>query len=201
MAAELKRAGHEAEVPDLRDAIVAGAAEAVLAAAQMARGADVAVGHSGAGRYLPSTTSLGTEQPNRLVFVDAAIPPCEGVAAVEETFITFLRSIATDGVLPKWSKWWGDGTLDALVSDPHRRAELEEELPEVPLRAVEEPLPVPKDWCSTPVALLVTSESYRTEIDQARRHGWPFAEQSGGHLAVVNDPVAVAEQIARLALL
>jgi hypothetical protein len=37
------------------------------------------------------------------------------------------------GLLPVWTRWWGDSEVEALVPDPVRRREVEAELVRLPL--------------------------------------------------------------------
>jgi hypothetical protein len=120
VAESLTLAGHDVVVPDLRQAAVSGHAAAVVrdAVAACLSDTDVVVGHSGAGLLLPSiVNSLSMPVRPRLVFVDAAIPDCEGEARLGPAVVDLLRPLAVNGVLPPWSVWWGEprGGLNRVI--------------------------------------------------------------------------------------
>jgi pimeloyl-ACP methyl ester carboxylesterase len=202
VAEALRSAGHDVAVPDLREAAIAGAPHAVVRAALelTAKEPTVVVGHSGAGFFLPSIAA-GLDSPvRRLVFVDAGVPPCQGEATTGAEFLEQLRSLAADVTLPKWSTWWGEGVMENLVPDGARRAEIEVEMPQVPLAFFETPIPLPVGWCEDPGAFVLLSEPYRRDADTARSLGWPVVEDLGNHLDIVNDPESLARDLVGLAL-
>jgi len=57
-----------------------------------------------------------------------------------------LRATATDGVLAPWSSWFGADAMRELVPDEQLRAELEAEMPRLPLSYFEATVPLPNDW-------------------------------------------------------
>ncbi len=201
VADALTAAGHEVVVPDLRAAASTGQLEQVVAAVVAAVPAPwsqpLLVGHSGAGFFLP--LSAHRFDAAQILFVDAAVPPCDGVAAPGGDFIDRLRSLAGGGTLPQWSRWWGDDVMAALVPDGARRAQLEGEMPELPLALFESPAAVPTGWCEGSVSYLLLSEAYRDDARTARARGWPLSERLGGHLDIVNHPDGMAEAIEELA--
>src|ERR687892_377838 len=77
--------------------------------------APILVGHSGAGFVLPFVAERLGARVAGVVFVDAGLPPCEGEAAPGAGVIDQLRALAVDGMLPRWSTWWDEGTMEALV--------------------------------------------------------------------------------------
>jgi pimeloyl-ACP methyl ester carboxylesterase len=201
VAEALRSSGHDVAMPDLRGAAITGAPHAVVRAALQLRAKrpTVLVGHSGAGFVLPSIAA-GLDPPvRRLVFVDAGVPPCEGEATPSADFIEQLRSLAPDGSLPKWSTWWGESVMENLVPDAARRAEIEAEMPAVPLAFFETAMPLPVGWCEGPGAFVLLSEPYRRDADTARSLGWPVVEDIGNHLDIVNDPESLARDLVALA--
>ena len=180
-------------------AFVDAAVEANLAAGPL--GPDdqvVVVGHSGAGVLLPSI-AMGLATPRRaIVFVDAGLPPYEGATSVGGAFLTPLRRMAVGGVVPRWSTWWGAGAMAALVADEHRRAEIEAQLEPTPLAFFEAPVDVPAGWYDLPLAYVRFGATYRREADIAASWGWPVVEHPGTHLAIVNEPEAVARIVVDL---
>jgi hypothetical protein len=203
VASSLVAAGHDVAVPDLRDAAVAGDPQAMIgvAVAAIPRGwsTPVLVGHSGFGSLLPSVASRAREQSPRITFVDAGLPPCEGSATPSADFLDRLRGLAVDGVLPKWSAWWGRGVMETLVLAADRRAELEAEMPEVPLSFFESHFEVPDGWCNTRASFLLLSEAYREDAERASALGWRTVDRLGGHLDIANDPDPIARMIVELA--
>src|SRR5688500_16898946 len=81
--------GHEVAVPGFRTAAATGHPQAVVSAAVASTPSDeaVVVGHSGAGFFLPSIAARLPSPARRIVFVDAGIPPCEGVATASADFL------------------------------------------------------------------------------------------------------------------
>jgi pimeloyl-ACP methyl ester carboxylesterase len=203
VAGALSATGHDVTVPDLRTAALVGDPEAVITAAaaavHAAWSAPVLVGHSGAGSILPSVAERLGGNRRRLVFVDAGLPPCEGRVTLGGPFLDSLRTLADDGVLPKWSTWWGEGVMQLLVPAAERRAALEAEMAEVPLAFFESSLDMPTRWCESPGSFVLLSESYRGDAERARALGWPTVERLGGHLDIVNDPDEIARTILELA--
>jgi hypothetical protein len=192
--------GHRADVPDLREASLSGDPQAFIDAARahLSSDTDVIVGHSGAGFFLP-VIALPPASALRMVFVDAGVPPCEGEGTAGGSFVERLRELASNGVLPPWSRWWGEGAMEMLVSDPDRRRSIEGELPEVPIRFFESPVALPDGWCGWPAAFVLLSESYRSDAATAAALGWPVVEHLGTHLDVVNQPTVIAESLVALA--
>ena len=203
VAEALRSSGHDVSVPDLREAAITGAPYAVVRAAlRLTMGVPtVLVGHSGAGFFLPSIAAGFDSPVRRLVFVDAGVPACEGEATTSVEFLEQLRSLAPDGTLPKWSTWWGESVMANLVPDGARRAEIEAEMPEVPLAFFETPMPLPVGWCEGPGAFVLLSEPYRRVADTARSVGWPVVEDLGNHLDIVNHPESLARHLIGLARL
>lgn len=202
VAGSLAATGHDVLVPDLREAAVAGDPEKMIAAAATAVphgwSTPILVGHSGFGSILPSVAKrLGGRSP-KIVFVDAGLPPCEGPATPSADFLEQLRQLAVDGVLPKWSTWWGEGVMEMLVPALDRRRELEAEMPEVPLAFFESPFEVPEGWCETRASFLLLSEPYRDDASRAGALGWPTVERLGGHLDIATDADDIAAMIVGL---
>jgi hypothetical protein len=196
---ELHRRGHRAAVPSVRHAVVSGGWRAFVRAAVQEAQLDehgVLVGHSGAGPLLPVIASQLDPSPARLVFVDAAVPPVSGEAPlVPEEFRDSLRSLAPDGRLPKWSEWFGPGTMEELVPDADRRAAVLAELPEVPLSYFDDRVPMPGGWSSTDGAYILLTEPYRSDAEEAASRGWPVIELPGAHLDIVTRPAEVADAL------
>jgi hypothetical protein len=199
VAKELHRRGHRVAVPSVRDPAVSGGWRGfVRAAVQEAQLGEhgVLVGHSGAGPLLPVIASQLDPSPARLVFVDAAVPPVSGEAPlVPEEFHDSLRSLAPDGRLPKWSEWFGPGTMEELVPDPDQRAAVIAELPEVSMSYFDDRVPMPGGWSSTDGAYILLTEPYRSDATEAASRGWLVIELPGAHLDIVTRPAEVADAL------
>jgi hypothetical protein len=196
VAEALRDAGHEAAVPDLVAAALSGDPARFAAAAVDLDRSDqpvVLVGHSGAGVVLPAIAAALASWPRLTAFVDAGIPPCEGSSTVGGDFITVLREMSADGIVPKWSQWWDDGVFEAIVPDEDRRRSIGTELPEVPLRFFETPIDLPSGWCENAAAYVLLSDGYRRDADRALALGWQVKERPGEHLDIVNEGRAIAE--------
>jgi hypothetical protein len=200
VARTLEARGHAAVVPSLLDAVTApppqwrACVDAVRTATGAIDGPVSLVGHSGAGLLLPAIAAAVAPPVSQLVFVDAGIPPSAGETQLAPArFLESLRARAVEGVLPRWSTWWGDETMRALVPDDAARAEIERELPSLPLSYFEAPVPTPPGWDTRPCAYVLLSEAYRDAAAEARARGWPVYEIAGAeHLHLVVDPEAVA---------
>jgi hypothetical protein len=155
----------------------------------------VLVGHSGAGPLLPAIgNGIGTPVA-AYVFVDAALPPISGAYMIEEQFRAHLRSLASDHLLPPWSRWWGEDVMVTLVPDANVLRVIEAELPRMPLEYFEEPIPVPESWDRIGAAYIRFSEAYAPQAEEARDRGYIVEQLDGEHLHMVVDPAAVADRI------
>jgi hypothetical protein len=200
VADELRNQGASVAVPDLRTAAECGDAiamvELAVAAVNISEPVTL-VAHSGAGILLPliaeRVTTLCT-----LCFVDAGIPHAEGVTTPSRDFLDRLKELAVDGVLPKWSSWWGPEVMVRLIPDVNRRTEIESELPSVPLALYEASIAIPANWRRSPGSYILLSEGYRDDADLAESLGWPFVSVPGEHLDIVTKPAKIAGEIIRL---
>jgi hypothetical protein len=130
------------------------------------------------------------------VFVDAALPPEHGRAAlVPEPFLDHLRTLAVDGRLPKWSEWFGPDALVALVPDAARREALVAEMPELPLAYFEARVPMPDGWSEVGVTYVLLSNPYRDDAAVAAARGWTVAELLGTHLDIVTRPDEIVDAL------
>lgn len=152
----------------------------------------VLVGHSGAGPLLPVIASRMAPSPSRLVFVDAGVPPVRGEASlIPDQMLDSLRTLARNGMLPKWSEWFGPEMMEALVPDRHRRARVLAELPELPISYFEGRPQMPSDWSSIESAYILLSDPYGPDATEAVSRGWSLTELRGGHLDIVTRPAEV----------
>jgi hypothetical protein len=201
VARELERRGRSALVPPLRGAAdepyrpwrdVSEAVDAV--AAHGAQTVEL-VGHSGAGSLLPAIADSVSGRVAAITFVDAFLPPARGTARlVPVEFVEELGALATDDVLPPWSRWFGEEALRELVPDAAQRARVEHDMPRLPVSVLQTELPVPDGWVRRPCAyLLLSADPYAPSAADARARGWPTAEVTAGkHLDLVRQPATVA---------
>jgi hypothetical protein len=183
VADELVRRGREAVVPSLLGVAAAPASqwrhvsEVVRAATANTAAPVVLVGHSGAGLLLPAIADALTVEVAALVFVDSFLPPANGsVRLAPPGHMDQLRALASDGVLPPWSSWFGEDAMRELVPDDRLRATVTEEMPRLPLSYFEASVSLPGGWRARPCAylLLATSPTPRAPPRPANRAGrWP----------------------------
>jgi pimeloyl-ACP methyl ester carboxylesterase len=201
VARELEARGRQAIVPSLLELAAAPAPhwrhclEAVRTATHHVNDRLVLAGHSGAGPLVPPIAAALPNQVAGLVFVDTFLPPTTGSAEpLPRALLEELRPMATDGVLPPWSTWFGEPGLADLVPDPQLRVALEQEMPRLPLAYFETSIPEPSDWDTHWPSgyLLFANEPYGRSAADARRRGWPVVElPDTDHLALVTHPRAV----------
>lgn len=202
-AQELQQRKQRTIVPSLSGAVLSGSWQACVdVAVEAAKTSEhaVLVGHSGAGPLLPLIASGMHPPPTRLVFVDAGLPPDSGHAPLmPATYLSSLRVLAQDGVLPPWSEWFGPDVIETLVPDAERRAAVVASLPRVPLSYFESQVHLPHDWSAVDGAYILLSEAYRSDATAAASHGWPVIEMLGGHLDLVIHPAELADALTSVA--
>jgi alpha/beta hydrolase family protein len=154
----------------------------------------VLVGHSGAGPLLPAIAASLSEEAAGLVFVDAFLPPASGtVRLVPAEYLDELSALATDGVVPPWSRWFGEEVMRDLLPDAAQRAHIEATMPRLPLSFLQTDLHVPVGWDRHPCAyLLLSPQPYAPSAADARARGWPVTEIDRGKHLDAGDPGAVA---------
>lgn len=204
VAHELERRRRVAVVPSLLGVADAPAPhwrhvpEAVRAATSHLQVPIVLVGHSGAGLLLPVIADALTVDIAALVFVDSFLPPpADRLVLGPTAFMSHLRAMAIDGVLPPWSRWFGEDAMRKLVPDKRLRTALEGEMPHLPLPYFEASVPVPDSWNQRPCAyLLLSPDPYRQSATEARAVGWHVLEIRGvQHFAIATDPIPVTEAL------
>jgi pimeloyl-ACP methyl ester carboxylesterase len=203
VAQELEGRGRIAVVPSLLG--VAEAPEpqwrhvpdAVRTATSDLRQRIILVGHSGAGLLLPVIADASDNEVAAMVFVDSFLPPPAGRLQLgPRAFMDQLHAMATEGVLPPWSHWFGAGAMRELVPDARLRADLEAEMPCLPLSYFEATVPMPDEWPNRPCGYLLLSAAYRESAAQARAYGWPVIEMRDvQHLATATNPIRVTEAV------
>ncbi|MEW9527817.1 alpha/beta hydrolase [Microbispora sp. NPDC049125] len=199
VAEALRARGHTAVVPPLVD-VTAGpppywprvVGDVVTGAP---RGPLAIVAHSNAGLFVPLIAEALTGQISACLFVDAALPPRTGsVQAAEPEFVPFLRSMADEsGLLPRWTDWWPEEDVAALLPDRRTREVVVAEQPRLPLAYYLEEIPVPSRWDHVRSAYLWFGEGYATLAKEAAERGWPVDRIPGEHLHQLVAPGQVAD--------
>lgn len=148
----------------------------------------ILVGHSNAGLFLPVIAEAAPVAG--CLIVDGRLP------GYRRTLHEFLRPmVSDDGLLPRWTDWWGDADIAPLFPDAQTRAAVRAEAPRLPVGYFEEQIPVPPGWDAKPCGYLRFSDAYAPEADEAARRGWAVEHLPGRHLHQLVDPDAVAERI------
>lgn len=161
-------------------------------------GSVVLVGHSGAGPLLPGFADTLDEPVAGLVFLDAGLPT-PGLSwrdTAPSGLFDQLRAKSRDGLLAPWPDWFAQDPLPRLVPDTVLRAQIAEEVPEVPVAFLKEARPSAQ-W-SGPAAYLQLSDAYHQDLAAARRLGWPVHRLDSNHLAPATEPDLVAGALLNL---
>lgn len=206
---ELRERGIEAQVPVLADTAGGSSpywrqhSESVSRQLEQA-GADIPVvliGHSNAGPRLPAIAQHLSQPVAAYIFVDAALPPKEGVSSLadmethEPEFASRLRRELEAG--SRFPTWDEDNLRDPIPDSSLRQGVLAELQPRA-FDYFDEPLPVPEGWPDAPCAYLLFSPTYTFAVEAARKAGWPSRELPGGHFHMLVEPAAVAEALIEL---
>ncbi|MFJ6463212.1 alpha/beta hydrolase [Streptomyces sp. NPDC091387] len=159
----------------------------------------VLAAHSNAGLLLPAIRS-GLDHPvTGSVFVDAALPARTGPTPVAPPeLLQFLRPMAVNGTLPRWTDWWDEADIAPMFSGPAMRRKVVAEQPRLPLAYYEQRIPVPDGWDDHPCSYLLFSPPYEDVATDARERGWRTAHLPGEHLHQIVDPVGTAQQLLEL---
>jgi len=153
----------------------------------------ILVGHSGAGLLVPAVAAAMPARISDIVFVEAALPSrADSARTVPDWLAKQVHGLAQGRRAPPWSQWWGPGAMESLVPDAGRRAEIESELPRLPLDYFEEAIPIPDGWSDRVACSYIWfSDPYRPDADEAAGRGWPVHRLPGGHLHMSVEPEAV----------
>jgi hypothetical protein len=198
LAGQLEVLGWTTVVPDLRNAI--GSPQEFAAAVHIVEPAELVVGHSGAGAFLPMIAQETNARAT--VFIDAVLPHADGPHSPSNDFTALLdRLDVTDGLLPPWTDWWPPEVMARLVPDDELRLRLVDEIVRVPRSFYDTPIDVPRGWNTRPAAYLQLSPAYDDEAARASQWGWPIARLIGQHLDVTVRPDVVARRTHDLARL
>ena len=199
VAAVLRERGRAAVVPTLVD-VTAGPGPywprvVSEVAASTPTGPLVIVAHSNAGLFVPLIVEALRDQVSCALFVDAALPPRRtgSVKVAEPEFLEFLTGLADErGMLPRWTDWWSEEDVAALIPDEAQRRTVVAEQPRLPLDYYTQEIPVPSRWDHVRGAYLWFGEPYANLAKEAEERGWPVTRIPGEHLHQIVDPPATA---------
>lgn len=160
----------------------------------------VVVAHSNAGLLVPVIVDAARRPVAGCVFVDARLPARDGpTPAATPERLDHLRSVATEGRLPRWTAWWDEDEIAGLFPDARTRSAVSAEQPRLPLSYYEQRIPVPAGWDDRPCGYLLFGAPYDRMARDARDRGWDVGEIPGGHLHQLVEPGAVAARIVAMA--
>ena len=156
--------------------------------------ADVVVGHSGAGPFLPAVGGGTT------IYVDAVVPPAQPEVRPSPSLVRLLDTLAiTDGWLPPWNEWWPPQVLVDLVPDtgptrpPRRRGATRATILSTA------PVALPPQWWTRPAGYIQLGQAYEETAGAACSAGvGRRADSSAATSTCASRPGAVAEQVVKL---
>jgi hypothetical protein len=204
VAAELSSVGRAALVVSLVGAFEDGPPYHARVAARVAKGVDsiatpiVLVGHSGTGPLLPCIAAAVPGPVEALIFADAGLPR-PGRSWFDDApsdLANHLRTLAHDGLLPRWPDWFGPDGIDGLLPDARLRKDFVAEAPRLPLAFFGEPAPSAA-WPG-PFGYLLLSDAYSEEANRSRAVGAPVVTRLSNHLAMLTRPRMVADALREL---
>ncbi|MCX4728580.1 alpha/beta hydrolase [Streptomyces sp. NBC_01020] len=160
----------------------------------------VLVAHSNAGLFLPAIREGLGHRVAGSIFVDAVLPARTGSTPVATPeLLDFLRPMAVNGRLPRWTDWWDEADVAPMFSDPTVRRTVTEEQPTLPLSYYEQSIPVTDGWDDHPCSYVLFGPAYDDAAAEARERGWRVAHLPGAHLHQTIDPAGTARLLAELA--
>ena len=202
VADELRERGHAVTVPRLPRGVAT--PEDVLAGwlPQLPDDDDlVLVPHSNAGLYVAALAAA--RAVCAVVFVDAALPSDGPTTPTAPAGLreTMAGLAGQDSLLPPWTRWWPEESVEDLFPDRATQGEVEAEQPHLPLGYLRALVPSPPGWDELPAAYVGFGDTYAEEQALARERGWPVETRDGRHLHQLVDPAGVADLLVRLARL
>ena len=193
LAEELRAAGDDVALPDLRGAVreAAGWPERWTAAAAATGAADAVLGFSGAGVTLPAVAAAVGAR--RVVWVDALVPARGGATEADDDIRQRVAGMVVGDRIPDWTTWWGPEAMAELMPDERLRAAVLAEGHELPADFYDVAVPVPEAWPEDGARYVQLSAAYDAAAADARDRGWPVVGDGGGdHLDVATAPGRVA---------
>jgi hypothetical protein len=117
------------------------------------------------------------------------------MATVSRQMRKKIEKSAIGGWLPPWNDWFPREILVSLIPNHDLRNRFIREISKVPLAFFEEPAPIVDSWASVHCAYLQLSMRYERDADEARNRGWVVHRLRSNHLAMITQPLEVAEAI------
>jgi hypothetical protein len=157
------------------------------------------IAHSNAGNYIPGIAAESAIAG--VVFVDAVLPPLGGGQwqVVPADLAGELTTRATDGVLPRWTRWWPRPVMQALFPSAAMFDRVDEAAPEIDASYLTGVLKAPAGWAANlPAAYLAFGDTYSAELNRAAGAGWPNGSLDLGHLGILTNPETVADAMDKL---
>jgi hypothetical protein len=200
LAPLLQARGFDVLVPDYRSALSEPPyyPNVVRAIASQAGEADAVIAHSGAGALVPALAPV--LRFVIAVFADALLPH-PGRAwfdTISPDMNVKLHRLARDGKLPRWTAWWPDGAIAAMIGNPDLYAAFDAELIELPLGYFAEKAPQTDLPQTLRCAFLQLSAGYAHEAEDAAQRGWGVRRLALHHLAIATDSDVVADAVVDL---
>ena len=202
---ELHSRGHKVIVPSLLEILdhksnfAAAVTETIRAQmqGQVFSGNMYLVMHSAAGAFMAALQEGLPPEMSGYIFVDSRLPQENANLSAQDTRGTVeqRKAMARDGMLPRWSDWFGPEVMKEVLPNERIRAHFLKELRPIPVGLFEEPLQTPNGWPDITSGFVRLSEFYKPLTEQARVYGWPVIEKDVGHLHMLVQPKVVTEMI------
>ena len=190
LAASLEELGWTARLPDLRAGVASPSRFASIAAGQP--GADVVVGHSGAGPFLPTVaTAVGA---TATVFVDAIVPPAEDVYTPTAGLSRSTRCRWSTGHCRRGTsggrrRCWRSWSPTRRTRGPGRRDATR------PASVLRRGRAAPGAVVDEARRVLQLTAGYADDRARAATWGWPTDRLDGTHLDTATRPDIVAARL------
>jgi hypothetical protein len=154
------------------------------------------VAHSNAGLFVPVVVQSAQRPVAGCLFVDASLPSRNGpTPTASPERLNYLRTKATQGRLPQWTRWWDEDDVALLFPDAQTRSMVSAEQPRLPPSYYEQQIPVPAGWDERPCGYVLFGPPYDRMAQEARERGWEVDQVPGGHLHQLVDPNAVTARL------
>lgn len=202
LAVSATRAGHTVALPDLTCVATAESPHESYTQLAASAGNDlpspvIAVGHSGAGAFLPAI-GAALESLGGLIFVDAVVPPRAKAHRTPDGLKALLDEHTIAGLLNPWLDWWTSDVVAQLLPDPDDQIRLRADMPQLTRAFYDLDVAVPPGWADGPCGYLRLSDAYEAENEEAAARGWPTVELDSTHLGMYTSPNQVLDGITSL---